>query len=475
MIDNKVMDTVKRENLIQKGDRIIVALSGGPDSVCLIHILNKMSKSYGFTVYAAHFNHQIRGVAAHKDALYAMEFCDSLGIRCFLKSMDVPSYAKEKKLTMEEAARILRYEMLFKLKEELGAEKIAVAHNLDDQAETVMMRIMRGTGLNGIKGMEYKRPDGIIRPLMDVLKHDIEKYCKDYNLGARIDHTNLEDEYTRNKIRIHLLPYIEREYASNIKEILARMANGLREDCHYIENIADEKSKVVSSLIDEDTVRIDIDLIESEEVSITKRILRNAYKDIEGSYNGLETVHIDDILYLIQNPKKEARINLPKGIIADKKGSYLYITRKEVKTELIEYEVEIPVNKSIIIEELGIKIEAQRISKEKSKMFSTGNCIKSFDVDKISGKLIIRNRRNGDKIKPLGLGGTKKVKDILIDSKVPLEKRNSVPVICDDEKILWLAGYCMSEEVKISDSTKEVIRISIKNIKINDPQGGAGI
>ena len=404
-----------------------------------------------------------------------MELCDSLGIRCFLKSVDVPSYAKEKKLTMEEAARILRYEMLFQLKKETGSDKIAVAHNLDDQAETVMMRIMRGTGLNGLKGMDYRRPDGIIRPLMDVLKADIEKYCKDNQLEPRIDHTNLEDEYTRNKIRIHLLPYIEKEYASNIKEILSRMANSLREDSQYIESTADEIYERVSSVIDRDTVRIDLDLIESEDISITKRILRNAYRQIEGSYNGLETVHLDDILDLIQSSRKEARINLPKGIIADRKASYLYITRNEIKTELIEYEIEIPINSSIIIEELGIKVEAQKISKEKSKLFSTGNCTKSFDVEKISGKLTIRNRRNGDKIKPLGLGGTKKVKDILIDSKVPLEKRNSVPVICDEEKILWLAGYCMSDEAKISDSTKDVVRISIKNIKINDPQGGAGI
>ena len=253
------------------------------------------------------------------------------------------------------------------------------------------------------------------------------------------------------------------------------MANSLREDSRYIENTADEIYERVSSLVDRDTVRIDLDLIESEDISITKRILRNAYRQIEGSYNGLETVHLDDILDLIQSPRKEARINIPKGIIADRKASYLYITRKEIKTELIEYEIEIPVNGSVIIEELGIKVEAQRISKEKSKLFSTGNCTKSFDVEKISGKLTIRNRRNGDKIKPLGLGGTKKVKDILIDSKVPLEKRNSVPVICDEEKVLWLAGYCMSDEAKISDSTKDVVRISIKNIKINDPQGGAGI
>lgn len=475
MVENKVIETVRREGLIEKGDRVIVALSGGPDSVCLIHILSKISKEYGFTIYAAHFNHQIRGLAAHRDALYSMELCDSLGIRCFLKSVDVPSYAKEKKLTMEEAARILRYEMLFQLKKETGSDKIAVAHNLDDQAETVMMRIMRGTGLNGLKGMDYRRPDGIIRPLMDVLKADIEKYCKDNQLEPRIDHTNLEDEYTRNKIRIHLLPYIEKEYASNIKEILSRMANSLREDSQYIESTADEIYERVSSVIDRDTVRIDLDLIESEDISITKRILRNAYRQIEGSYNGLETVHLDGILDLIQSPRKEARINLPKGIIADRKASYLYITRNEIKTELIEYEIEIPINSSIIIEELGIKVEAQKISKEKSKLFSTGNCTKSFDVEKISGKLTIRNRRNGDKIKPLGLGGTKKVKDILIDSKVPLEKRNSVPVICDEEKILWLAGYCMSDEAKISDSTKDVVRISIKNIKINDPQGGAEI
>ncbi|MGB5822966.1 MAG: tRNA lysidine(34) synthetase TilS [Proteocatella sp.] len=465
MVENKVIETIKRENLISRNDKIIVALSGGPDSVCLLHILSKLSKEYGVTIYAAHLNHQIRGTAAHKDALYAMDLCAKLGIRYFVKSLDVPTYSKENKLSLEEGARILRYEMLFELKNELSAHKIAVAHNLDDQAETVIMRIMRGTGLTGLKGMEYKRPDGIIRPLMDVLKKNIETYCRVNELHPRIDHTNLEDEYTRNKIRIHLLPYIQKEYAPNIKETLSRMANGLREDSLFIENIANEKFEKIASLIDDETVRIDLDLLESEDVVITKRIIRNAYKHIEGSYNGLETVHLDDVIELIQNQRKNAKINLPKGIIADKKSSYLYLTKKEIKNEPIEYEIEIPINKITIVEELGIRVEVQKISKEKSKMFSTGSSTKSFDIAKVSGKLIIRNRRNGDKIKPLGLGGTKKIKDILIDSKVPLELRNNVPLICDDEKILWIVGHCISEEAKISELTEEVFRISIKDIK----------
>lgn len=464
MVENKVIETLIREKMIDKNDKIIVALSGGPDSVCLLHVLCSLREKYGLTIYAAHLNHQIRGKFAHRDALYAMDLSTKLGVRCFIKSMDVPFYAKENKLTLEEAARIIRYDMLFELKEELGADKIAVAHNLDDQAETVMMRIMRGTGLNGLKGMEYRRPDGIIRPLMDVLKKDIEKYCEEHLLEPRIDHTNLEDEYTRNKIRIHLLPYIQNEYASNIKEILSRMANSLREDSAFIEDFAEEKFQTIACILDDDTVRIDLELLELENISIVKRIVRNAYKTLEGSYNGLETVHLDDVMELIQNQKTEAKINLPKGIIADKKSNYLYITRKEIKIAPLEYEVEIPMNKAIVLEELGIKVEAHRISKEKSKMFSTGANVKSFDIDKISGKLVIRNRRNGDKIKPLGLGGTKKIKDILIDSKVPLENRNSIPIICDDEKILWLVGHCISEEAKISESTDEVIRISIKNI-----------
>lgn len=465
MVENKVVETIKRENLISKNDKIIIALSGGPDSVCLLHVLNKLSKQEGFTLYAAHLNHQIRGTAAHKDALYAMDLCAELGIRYFVKSLDVPTYCKEKKLTLEEGARILRYEMLFELKGELAADKIAVAHNLDDQAETVIMRIMRGTGLTGLKGMEYKRPDGIIRPLMDVLKKDIEKYCQLNKLHPRIDHTNLEDEYTRNKIRIHLLPYIQREYAPNIKEALSRMANGLREDSLFIENIADQKFAEIAALIDADTVRIDLDLLESEDVVITKRIIRNAYKHIEGSYNGLEAVHLDDVIELMQNQRKNAKINLPKGIIADKKSSYLYLTKKEIKNEPIEYEIEIPINKVTVIEELGIRVETQRISKEKSKLFSTGTNTKSFDIAKVSGKLIMRNRRNGDKIKPLGLGGTKKIKDILIDSKVPLELRNNVPLLCDDEKVLWIVGHCISEEAKISEQTEAVVRIIIRDIK----------
>ena len=204
MIFEKTLSTIKKYNLIEKGDKIVLGLSGGPDSVCLLHLLNRMKDVLDIEVYAAHLNHQIRGMEAQKDALYVSDLCERLGITFFVKSIDVPKYCKENKLSIEEGARKLRYEMFFEIKESLNADKIAIAHNMNDQAETVLMRMMRGTGLQGLKGIDYMRDGVIIRPILDIERADIEAYCEEHKLTPRIDATNLETIYTRNKIRLEL-------------------------------------------------------------------------------------------------------------------------------------------------------------------------------------------------------------------------------------------------------------------------------
>lgn len=466
MVENKVLETIIREGLIQKGDKVILALSGGPDSVCLLNVLSKLKDNLEFELYAAHLNHQIRGIKAHEDALYSIDLCKKLNIPYFVKSINVPEYANINKLSIEEAARDVRYGMLKDLKNQLNANKIAVAHNLDDQGETVLMRLLRGSGLNGLKAMDFKREDGIIRPLMDVQKKDIEKYCEEEALNPKIDHTNLEDEYTRNKIRLHLLPYIEENFASNIKEILARTANGLREDSYFIENIALEKYNKMATQIDRETVKLELEDFERLNPSIQKRIIRLAYKGVEGSVNGLETIHIQDCIDLIINQKTNGKINLPKGIIVQKKAINLFVSKKELKYTPIEYNYELKPGEKVIIKEIGLEFEASLLSKEKCKYLKTGSTIKSFDADKIKGGIVIRSRQNGDKIKPLGLEGTKKLKDIFIDKKIPNDEKNKIPVLCDNEKILWVVGHTMTEEAKIDDKTKQVIRISAKKIDL---------
>ena len=205
MVFEKVLSTINKHNLIESGDKIVIGISGGPDSVCLLHILSRLKDKLDIELYAAHLNHQIRGIEAQKDALYVSDICDKMGITYFLKSIDVPKYCEDNNLSIEEGARKLRYEMFDEIKQKTKSNKIAVGHNLNDQAETILMRIMRGTGLQGLRGIEYARENGVIRPLLDIERKDIEEYCEVHNLNPRIDESNLENIYTRNKIRLEFI------------------------------------------------------------------------------------------------------------------------------------------------------------------------------------------------------------------------------------------------------------------------------
>jgi len=462
MVIDGIKQTIEREKLITRGDKILVALSGGPDSVCLLHALKSLESTYGIRIYGAHLNHKIRGIEAQKDAMYAAKLCDKLEIPFFVKAIDVPEFAKIHKLTLEEAARKVRYNMLFEVKSKINADKIAVAHNLDDQAETVLMRLLRGSGIKGLKGMDYFREDGIIRPLMDVEKKDIIKYCENHELNPRIDHTNSEEEYTRNKIRLKLIPFIEKEFSHNIKETLSRTANILREDNAHLEKNAKlifEKEVIV---ISKDTVKMDSEELLSCEYSISKRLIRMAIEKISGSLEGIENIHVEDVISLSRNPKNQAMINLPKGIFVYKRPEGIYITTKEMIEKTVTFSHNLEFDDYVEIPEVNMAIESKIMSKEKCMMLPTGQFTKAFDIDKIKGPLTVRARIDGDRMRPMGLGGTKKLKDIFIDLKIPREKRDEVPLVTDKEGILWMVGYKISEDYKIDENTEKVIRITCK-------------
>ena len=462
MVIDGIKQTIEREKLITRGDKILVALSGGPDSVCLLHALKSLESTYGIRIYGAHLNHKIRGIEAQKDAMYAAKLCDKLEIPFFVKAIDVPEFAKIHKLTLEEAARKVRYNMLFEVKSKINADKIAVAHNLDDQAETVLMRLLRGSGIKGLKGMDYFREDGIIRPLMDVEKKDIIKYCENHELNPRIDHTNSEEEYTRNKIRLKLIPFIEKEFSHNIKETLSRTANILREDNAHLEKNAKlifEKEVIV---ISKDTVKMDSEELLSLDYSISKRLIRMAIEKVSGNLEGIENIHVEDILSLSRNPKNQAMINLPKGIFVYKRPEGIYITTKEMIEKTVTFSHNLEFDDYVEIPEVNMAIESKIMSKEKCMMLPTGQFTKAFDMNKIKGPLTVRARIDGDRMRPMGLGGTKKLKDIFIDLKIPREKRDEVPLVTDKEGILWMVGYKISEDYKIDENTEKVIRITCK-------------
>ena len=461
MIFEKTLSTIKKYNLIEKGDKIVLGLSGGPDSVCLLHLLNRMKDVLDIEVYAAHLNHQIRGMEAQKDALYVSDLCERLGITFFVKSIDVPKYCKENKLSIEEGARKLRYEMFFEIKESLNADKIAIAHNMNDQAETVLMRMMRGTGLQGLKGIDYMRDGVIIRPILDIERADIEAYCEEHKLTPRIDATNLETIYTRNKIRLELIPYMKENFNSNVTESIVRMSNSLKSDNDFIEEEAIKAFDKVSSK-NEDELEIKLNNYINLHKSLKSRIIRHGIKYVLGDTNFIDQKHIEEVMELENENKLDKKIVLPRGLFVYRKKDKLLFTTKEIVFEEIEFSYELPKNGFVKINEANIIIETEVMTISRYKALKKDKSLKWFDCNKIKGGLVVRSRKSGDKIK-LSMG-SKKLKQLFIDLKIPKEERDRIPVLQDDNGILCVGNFRNSEEYKVDENTKEVLKICFKKI-----------
>ncbi|MDR0879562.1 MAG: tRNA lysidine(34) synthetase TilS [Clostridioides sp.] len=464
MILNKVRETIKDHDLIQKGDKIVLGISGGPDSVCLLHLLCRLKEEFDIDIYAAHLNHQIRGLDASLDALYVSKLCKEMGVAFFVKSIDIPAYCKEAGLSVEDGARKKRYEMFYELKEEIGADKIAIAHNMNDQAETILMRMMRGTGIQGLRGIEYERDDVLIRPLLDIPKSEVLEYCSKNSLEPRIDKTNLETVYTRNKIRLKLIPYMSDNFNSNVVESIVRMGNNIRVDSDFIER---ETMKAYSEILsnrpqDKSRIEIDLEIYSKLDGAIKSRIVRHAIKDVLGDTNFMDQVHIEQVMSLEPDSKLEKMIVLPRGMFAYRKKGSIILTSEEIIEEKLEFCYNVPCNGFIKIRDIGKVVKTEVMGIERFKSLKVDKGSKGFDLNRIKGGIVIRNRQPGDKIK-LAMGN-KKIKDLFIDMKIPKEDRCRIPIVLDEEGVMCVGDFRISEDYKISDTTREVLRITFANL-----------
>lgn len=461
MVLYTVKETIEREKLLEQNDKVLVAFSGGPDSLCLLDILLRLAPSYNLTIYAAHLNHMIRGYDAQMDAMFCYDFCEKNGVKFFLKVIDVPKLAKQTGMSMENCARQQRYSLFYDIKNELGINKIAVAHNLDDQAETVLLKLFRGSGLQGLSGMDYIRDGVIIRPLLDVYKQEIVDYCKKNFLTPRLDYTNKQAEYTRNKVRLNLIPEIEKNFTSNIKQILSRTANNIRQDYEFIDEQAQKKYEDIRTQKKQDLVSLNINLLSNENPAIRNRVIRCAINDVLGNLTDISSVHISDISDLIEK-KSGKMLNLPQNLKVYTFSERLIFTTREINNEQITYRYKIEPEGYTFIDEIKMGVRTSIMDKKDSLNLPTSQFAKVFDYDKIKGDIILRNREAGDKYKPIGLKGTKKVKDILIEKKVLPQDKYKYPVLCDENGIMWLYDYRIDENYKIDENTKKVIRIQFK-------------
>lgn len=453
---NKVLSFIKENSMIYDKDKILVALSGGPDSVCLLNILKELENTLNITIYAAHVNHCLRGDAALDDENYCLSLCETLNIPCYVKRVDIEKLAKDKGISTEMAGREARYEFFEELMKTLNINKIAIAHNANDQAETVIMRAIRGTGIEGLVGIKPIRDNKYIRPILCLTREEIEKYCLDRELNPHIDATNLEEIYSRNKIRLKAIPYIEKNFNKEVIFALNRLAYSSRKDMELIDSIVEEKYNEFC-VIEKKYIIIKESAFHEMEAIIT-RIIRKALMEVSLKFNNFEMKHIQDIIKL-QKGNTGKQINITNKVLAineygdiklkvndieEVNSSEINISKKDIENNDLCYAKK----------DFTFKI----YNKDNFNGFINSNFIKVFDISNVSN-ITIRNRQNGDKIVPLGMKGSKKIKDILINAKVPKDLRDNIPLILFDNEVAWILGLKTSDKFKVTKDTKTFLEI----------------
>lgn len=321
----KILQTIKKYNLIKSGDSIVVGVSGGPDSICLLHILNELKKELNFKIYVAHINHMIRE-EADEETEYVKNFCKNIGVECFAQKINVVKIAKEEKIGTEEAGRKIRYNFFEEILKNTNSNKIATAHNNNDKVETIIMNILRGSGTAGLKGLDPIRENKFIKPLIETSREEIEAYCKQNKLNPRIDKSNNENIYTRNKVRNIVIPYVKNEFNPNILKTINRLSEVATEENEYLNKVTLEafnKICVEVEATDNSSITLDLKKFNNLELVIKRRLILYTINELLGTTEGIEKINIDDIIKLCSNnignkylmPTKKIKILVKKGKI----------------------------------------------------------------------------------------------------------------------------------------------------------------
>ena len=472
MLSEKVNATITKYNMLSENDKVLVCVSGGPDSVALLYLLYFLKDEFNLKLRIAHLNHMMRGKEADRDADFVRNLAERLNSPIISKNSDVPSFVKKNKLSSEEGARILRYRFFSEAAVKFKVDKVAIGHTADDQIETVLMRIVRGTGLEGLGGIQpviEQNGINIIRPLIEVWKKEIEDYLRQKNLRFRTDLSNKNKVYFRNKIRLGLIPYLSRNYNSGIKEILLRLGDAAREDCDYLGKVskkAFEKLIEVESKKNKSEIGVSIRRLSRHPLAVRRRIMRLAIRKIKGDLRRISFQNLEDLNSLIQGSDRNLFLHLPDGIkVRREYGKLIFYKSGRQKTiKKFKYSLKIP--GITMMPEAGLRVEASLQSQRTQRRAAVTEL---FDYDKLKFPLLVRNRLPGDRIRPLGMKGKKKLKDIFIDRKIPLLQRDSVPVIVSaDKRIVWVVGAKTSDEFKLTPATKRILRIALSSLVIFD-------
>ncbi len=454
---NKVKQTIEKYNLLDKGDKVVVALSGGPDSTALLVILTQIAEKSGFNLIAAHLNHGLRGEESNEDEKYSRELSKKMGVAFVARKIDKTGV--ERGVSPEDYYRRQRYSFLNKVAQEQRAKKIALGHNLQDQAETVLLNLLRGSGMEGLKGILPMREGRYIRPLIEVSRREIIAFLNARGIQYRRDSSNESKQYLRNKIRGELIPYIKEKFNPKIEENLAQTAEILRNEDEFIGQYALEAMDSPYIQRKKNLISLNITYINKLPLAVRRRFFKALSESLNPEKNGFSFIHIKSLENLAQRKGSGKKVSLPFGIEARREYDNLILERKKASLKRIKYEYTMKIPDSINIKDRNVTFHLQTINIDYIDCGSENKVY--MDLDKISRPLILRNRRDGDWFQPLGMKGRKKIKTFFIDRKIPRNERDEIMLIADRISVVWIEKMHLSDRVKITEDTKNILELEI--------------
>jgi tRNA(Ile)-lysidine synthase len=453
----QVMQYCKHHALFHKNERILVAVSGGLDSVCLLDVLDNISKEFGIQLGIAHVHHGIRGDAAEGDLQFVKGLAETAGLPFFPVRVDVPSFARKHKLSLEDSARILRYDALNDISVKNSFDKTAVAHTLDDQAETVLLNFVRGAGAMGLAGMPPLHGK-IVRPLLKVRRRALESYAQERNIEHRQDETNLDTYYTRNRIRLQLIPRIESDFDTDFKAVLYRTSEVFSEIEAYLQMVGKEAFKSLVSLQKKNQIVLEIQAFLDYFSIVQKYALIEAFDRIGVARKALTYRILTELVDAVASRRIGRRVDVCKDayLLIDHDGVSIGRTTNE---RLSSKEFDLLEDSEITWGTFQLRWSI--LDCDWSLEFSEGGQIEFLDFDKTGSQLRIRGTEPGDRFVPLNFSGRKTVSNFFTDRKIPHRLRKATPILLAKNEIIWVCGYCIDDRFKISDKTRRVLKLEI--------------
>jgi tRNA(Ile)-lysidine synthase len=469
-LPRRVLRFIREHNLVSENELLLVGVSGGPDSVCLIHILAGLKNTLGIELHIAHLNHMLRGAESDADADYVASLARELGIPATIEKREVKTYQKKYRLSLEEAAREVRYTFFAEVARSLGADMVAVGHTADDQIETILMHLVRGTGLAGLRGMQplstLRSPDAaelkVVRPLLEVKREETVIYCAARGLAPRSDSSNLLPNQLRNKIRSQFIPLL-RGYNPDIDEALLRMASAANSDLAYIDK---DVLRVWRKVAKEQPDGIAIDRAEFSKLhpALRRHLVRSVLQHLLEDLRDIESVHIESLLEALAKPAGK-KLSLPRGLAFHGDYSYGLLTAQDRPAgSLPALEGEHCLNIPGETELCGWRVRSSILSRrpEKGNEKELKAC---FDLGVTGKELTVRRRRSGDRFQPLGMESPKKLQDFMVDARIPRAWRDRVPLVCSPQHIIWVVGCRIDHRARVTPLTKRVLCLEFERIE----------